>query len=119
MQVGEFLRHELEGPGLAESDTLRVPATQFAFHDLSSVLVIGNGAERADRHAGSAPHAPVMVDVHGSRLDVLLDGKGGAERNAEGLVAVLAAHHIKDQVILLLDSGDRMGLVPQDLNPGL
>ena len=119
MQVGEFLRHELEGPGLAESDTLRVPATQFAFHDLSSVLVIGNGAEWADRHAGSAAHALVVVNVNSPCLPVLLDGEGGAKHKAEGLVAMLTADHVKDEVILLIDSSDRMGLVPQDLNPGL
>jgi len=84
--------HIVHGLHIAETDALRVSVTKIALKVLSIDDTEIHRAEGADRHAGAAANANILIHHHPTEFLIPGNGLHGANCHTGGILTLLAGH---------------------------
>jgi hypothetical protein len=84
--------HVIHGFDFTETNALRISITQITLEILSIDDIKIHGTERADRYAGTAANADIVIHHHPTEFFISGNGLHGADDHAGSILTLLAGH---------------------------
>jgi hypothetical protein len=108
-----------ERSGLTEANALGIASAQFALERSSHFFIKRDRAKITGHEAHLAAYALVAINDHGSGCIILPDRSNRTDCGADRVFALRASDERKEQLILLIDPGERVSLVAYNLEARL